>query len=608
MSERRASREGSEGSALTSDSKSDHPAQESATSLEAAIAAEWGDLLDDASGALPVDEPPKAAARRAPTYTRHPSNANAAASASQTHLTSPKQLFAPGTGSRPVMPLLLQPIVEHENETGDESVADNDFGLPMVTSADLDRLARERDTKSSDSTTLVRKRSTTLNDLPPVPGVRRTLNRTSPGSSAGSSESNESAARRPPTGLHSTLPGTSLHRLKPAKTGSYSTLNTPRFSPPTLPTESERSSNLSPGLVPPRSPTISPLAGLRIQTPSTANEATSPRPAPETTRARAQEEESVSHVQLDAPTRAGAGTRAIRGAILAGSLSMAAVLLLALSVMRNDDGQNKEQTTAKVAAVAGEGVLQAGQVAPTMVAQEIEPDAAEKQRTEAEAKVAPTDEEGKPAPHGVSPAAAADTIGEGPKREVSDSQVDHENPSANTEKQAPVERTGNLNAAAPAGDRKLKLSSEGRRQAPPGTSQAAREAYESLPAEPDDREPIAGIGASGVHVDKLSFGSEYVDYRCVNPKTELSIAARDRAHVCVRFVHGNVRESVTIKWILGGKTIRRKVFSLSQNSHYGGGYMVLPVALEPGWHGDWTIRVEASDASVLGEIGFKVID
>lgn len=139
---------------------------------------------------------------------------------------------------------------------------------------------------------------------------------------------------------------------------------------------------------------------------------------------------------------------------------------------------------------------------------------------------------------------------------------------------------------------------------PAGTPDANAAAFISLPLSKRDKAPVAGIGASGIHLDELVVGQGWLDSRCEQPRTLFDAnAAGERVNVCFRVVHPKLDERVSVEWSLAGKL--RTTTSVGVTASHA--YLTrawLPVG--PSRAGAWTATVKSEDGVVLGEVAFEI--
>jgi hypothetical protein len=120
-----------------------------------------------------------------------------------------------------------------------------------------------------------------------------------------------------------------------------------------------------------------------------------------------------------------------------------------------------------------------------------------------------------------------------------------------------------------------------------------------------DKPPVAGVGASGIHLDELAVGKGWASSRCEQLGARFEVETDDRVNVCFRVVHPRVAETVTVEWARAGK-LRQ---SIEVNVRSTRAYLTrawLPVSA--GRVGEWTATVKADDGSVLGRVEFEIVD
>ncbi len=143
------------------------------------------------------------------------------------------------------------------------------------------------------------------------------------------------------------------------------------------------------------------------------------------------------------------------------------------------------------------------------------------------------------------------------------------------------------------------------RVVPPGTSAPAARAFQRLPVAIHDGPPLGGIGASGIHVDKIWLGTEYDKDGCAHTTNRFSLANGDRVNVCFRVVHPREEESVEVEWIKEGAVFRRQPVSIPDlHAYRSRAYLVL----RREYIGAWQARVRSADGEVLATIDFSVTE
>jgi hypothetical protein len=146
----------------------------------------------------------------------------------------------------------------------------------------------------------------------------------------------------------------------------------------------------------------------------------------------------------------------------------------------------------------------------------------------------------------------------------------------------------------------------GPRTAPPGTPAEIAKVFESLPVSQFDRPPVGKIGQSGIHVDRISMGTEYESSRCAGDPDGFSISKRQRANVCFRVVHDrNQPEQVRVLWQKDGGTVRRTTLSVPEVHAYRTRAFLV---LRKEYAGRWTVRIMSMDGIELAAHAFGVVE
>jgi len=141
------------------------------------------------------------------------------------------------------------------------------------------------------------------------------------------------------------------------------------------------------------------------------------------------------------------------------------------------------------------------------------------------------------------------------------------------------------------------------RTPPPGTPEEIAAVFLRLPVSPSDGPPIGGVGASGIHIDELRMGSEGGS-TCSGRTDDFSVAARDRAVVCVRVVHPREKDELQVLWEKhGGSSRRSSMVVLPKHAYRTRGYL----KLREEYIGDWTVRILSSDGVELARHEFTVV-
>lgn len=144
------------------------------------------------------------------------------------------------------------------------------------------------------------------------------------------------------------------------------------------------------------------------------------------------------------------------------------------------------------------------------------------------------------------------------------------------------------------------------RAVPPGTPAEIAKVFESLPASQFDRPPVGKIGTSGIHIDRISMGTEYESSRCGGRPDGFSISKRQRANVCFRVVHDrNQVEQLRVLWQKDGGTVRRTTLSVPEVHAYRTRAFLV---LRKEYAGRWTVRIMSMDGIELAAHAFSVVE
>ena len=143
------------------------------------------------------------------------------------------------------------------------------------------------------------------------------------------------------------------------------------------------------------------------------------------------------------------------------------------------------------------------------------------------------------------------------------------------------------------------------RAVPPGTPVAIARVFQRLPVAIHDGPPLGGIGASGIHVDKIWLGTRYERDGCAGETASFSLATETQVNVCFRAVHSRVEESVEVEWVKDGAPFRRRAVNIPDlHAYRSRAYLVL----RREYLGDWEARVLSADGVVLAAISFTVTE
>jgi hypothetical protein len=141
---------------------------------------------------------------------------------------------------------------------------------------------------------------------------------------------------------------------------------------------------------------------------------------------------------------------------------------------------------------------------------------------------------------------------------------------------------------------------------PPGTPPEVAKAFASLPVTQFDRPPVGKIGKSGIHVDRISVGTEYESSRCRGRSDGFSISKRQRVNVCFRVVHDRSQtEQLRVLWQRDGGTVRRTTLSVPEVHAYRTRAFLV---LRKEYAGRWTVRIMSMDGIDLAEHAFSVVE
>jgi hypothetical protein len=138
---------------------------------------------------------------------------------------------------------------------------------------------------------------------------------------------------------------------------------------------------------------------------------------------------------------------------------------------------------------------------------------------------------------------------------------------------------------------------------PPGTPEASVIAFTNLRLGKRDKAPIAGAGATGIHLDELEIGSGWASSRCEQSTRQFVVEQDERINLCFRVVHPREAESVTVEWARDGK-LRQSIEVGVAPTHAYLTRAWMPVTA--GRAGQWTATVKSADGAVLGQLDFTV--
>ena len=143
------------------------------------------------------------------------------------------------------------------------------------------------------------------------------------------------------------------------------------------------------------------------------------------------------------------------------------------------------------------------------------------------------------------------------------------------------------------------------RAVPPGTPNAIAKVFQRLPVAIHDGPPLGGIGATGIHVDKIWLGTSYEKDGCASETGRFSLARDSQVNVCFRVVHSRQEEAVEVEWIKDGAAFRRRAVNIPDiHAYRSRAYLVL----RREYIGAWQARVLSADAVVLASVDFTVTE
>jgi len=137
----------------------------------------------------------------------------------------------------------------------------------------------------------------------------------------------------------------------------------------------------------------------------------------------------------------------------------------------------------------------------------------------------------------------------------------------------------------------------------PETPQLNAEAFAALPVGKRDQPPVAGAGASGIHLDELVVGRGWASSRCADLSDHFVPGVDDRISVCFRVVHPRAAEQVTVEWARDGELRQAIEVGVRETRTYRTRAW-MPVT--EGRTGAWTATVKSEDGAVLGQISFEI--
>lgn len=143
------------------------------------------------------------------------------------------------------------------------------------------------------------------------------------------------------------------------------------------------------------------------------------------------------------------------------------------------------------------------------------------------------------------------------------------------------------------------------RTPPPGTPAAIARVFQRLPVTIHDGPPLAGIGATGIHVDKIWLGTRYEKDGCADESASFSLTRDSQVNVCFRVVHSREEEAVGVEWIKDGAPFRRQTVNIPDHHAYRTRTFLV---LRREYIGAWQARVLSADGIVLASVDFTVTE
>lgn len=142
------------------------------------------------------------------------------------------------------------------------------------------------------------------------------------------------------------------------------------------------------------------------------------------------------------------------------------------------------------------------------------------------------------------------------------------------------------------------------RTPPPGTPPDIAAVFVRLPVSPADLPPVGGVGATGVHVDRVEMGASYDKTGCGGVADRFSLAATERVNVCLRVVHPRAEETVSIVWQKNDDSTSRrgKIAIKPLHAYRTRAYLLL----RKEYVGDWTVRILSADGVELASHAFTI--
>lgn len=143
------------------------------------------------------------------------------------------------------------------------------------------------------------------------------------------------------------------------------------------------------------------------------------------------------------------------------------------------------------------------------------------------------------------------------------------------------------------------------RVAPPGTLESHVEFFQRIPVTVNDRGPVGGVANTGLHADRLSLGTRFLNSRCRDALPAYSVARGQDVSFCFRAVHRRIDEQVRVHWLREGRLVRRSQLPIPAIHAYR---TRARLALRREYVGRWEVVALAADDTEIARAAFEVIE
>ena len=143
------------------------------------------------------------------------------------------------------------------------------------------------------------------------------------------------------------------------------------------------------------------------------------------------------------------------------------------------------------------------------------------------------------------------------------------------------------------------------REPPAGTSDRLADALQRVPKSSSDRAPVGGVGAYGVHLDRIVLGPQREDRSCGLGKRSLSQRTDTAVQVCFRVVHQRRAQRLLVHWLHEGELVRRTFLSVPAERAYRTRAW-MPLGGRGNKLGGWTAVVKTEAGVELARMDFTV--